>query len=202
METDKIRIGIDFDNTIACYDGVFYQAALEAKLIPAHVSHSKNAVRDYLRAQNQEDSWTRLQGVIYGTRMKLAKPFPGFIEFLEQCKKRNISTCIVSHKTQYPFIGPKYDLHHAARHWIETQEFSWIPPTYFELTLQEKLARIKTLDCTHFIDDLPEVLSEQNFPEDVEKVLFDPNNQHLEVSLQRMDSWKKLVLKLDEWLQN
>jgi FMN phosphatase YigB (HAD superfamily) len=201
QKSDKIRIGIDFDNTIACYDGVFYQAALEEKIIPSHLSHSKNAVRDYLRAQNQEDSWTRLQGMIYGSRMDLARPFPGFIDFLQACKERSISLYIVSHKTQYPFLGPKHDLHHAARHWIETQAFPWIPPAHFELTLQEKLARIKTLGCTHFIDDLPEVLSEPNFPVSVKKILFDPNNQYIESPFQQMDSWKKLTLKLDEWQQ-
>jgi hypothetical protein len=29
-----MRIGLDFDNTIACYDGVFHAAALERGLIP------------------------------------------------------------------------------------------------------------------------------------------------------------------------
>ncbi len=43
-----MRIGIDFDNTIACYDGVFHKAAIERGLIPDDLDSSKNAVRDYL----------------------------------------------------------------------------------------------------------------------------------------------------------
>ena len=42
-------VGIDFDNTIVCYDSLFYNIALEKGLIPSNISKSKNSVRDYLR---------------------------------------------------------------------------------------------------------------------------------------------------------
>ena len=38
-----MRIGIDFDNTIACYDGVFHQAALERGLIPPILPTTRTA---------------------------------------------------------------------------------------------------------------------------------------------------------------
>src|SRR6185437_11131914 len=43
--TAVMRIGIDFDNTIACYDGVFHAAALERGLIPKDLARDKNSVR-------------------------------------------------------------------------------------------------------------------------------------------------------------
>ncbi|HEY1414093.1 MAG TPA: hypothetical protein VGF36_18245, partial [Rhodopila sp.] len=73
-----MRIGIDFDNTIACYDGVFHQAALERGLIPPDLAHDKNSVRDHLNGSGRKNDFTELQGYVYGTRMELVSPYPGF----------------------------------------------------------------------------------------------------------------------------
>ena len=70
-------IGLDFDNTIVCYDDVFYTAALEKHLITSESPLSKTEVRDTLRAAGKEQDWIELQGYVYGPGMKLAKPFPG-----------------------------------------------------------------------------------------------------------------------------
>jgi len=61
-----MRIGIDFDNTIACYDGVFHAAALERGLIPADIGRDKNSVRDHLNGAGRNDDFTELQGYVYG----------------------------------------------------------------------------------------------------------------------------------------
>ena len=58
----RVHIGLDFDNTLIDYDGVFHQVALEKGLIDEHVPVSKTAVRDSLREREQEDDWTELQG--------------------------------------------------------------------------------------------------------------------------------------------
>ncbi len=172
---NPLRIGIDFDNTIACYDGVFYRAALEKSFIPREIPTSKGAVRDYLRSVGKEEVWTELQGYIYGARMDLAMPYPNFDRFLSLCHAKQIPTFIISHKTRFPFLGPRYDLQRAAKDWLQHQSFPWIPPAFFELTLQEKLQRISKQGCTVFIDDLPELLEENEFPSNVTKILFDPN---------------------------
>ena len=49
------RIGIDFDNTIVCYDDVFHEVAREQGLIPNDLPANKGAVRDHLRAIGRED---------------------------------------------------------------------------------------------------------------------------------------------------
>lgn len=188
-----MKIGIDFDNTIASYDGVFYQAALERGLIPESLDSSKKSVRDYLRSANQEDEWTKLQGYIYGDRMDLAKPYPGVDSFFKHCQLQRIETVIVSHKTKHPYLGFKYDLHAAAKGWLKTQPFA--PNSiFFELTLEEKLKRIDTLNCDYFIDDLPELLAEKTFPSHVKKILFDPTNQQGEMpKIIRVTSWEKVI---------
>ena len=180
-----MRIGVDFDNTIVCYDGVFHAAAVERGLIPTDLPVNKDSVRDYLRRWGREDDWTQLQGYVYGPRMREAEPFPGALEFLERCARVQVPVWIISHKTRYPCRGPEYDLHAAARDWLATHGLHdaatvALPPDHvcLELTKPDKLARIAAVGCTHFVDDLPEFLAEPAFPPGVRRLLFDPRGRH------------------------
>ena len=101
-----MRIGIDFDNTIVCYDEVFFEAALFQNLIPATLSRSKSAVRDYLRSIGKEDLWTHLQGEVYGNQMNLAHPFPGVADFLHECHQRQIPFLLLAIRRAIPISDP------------------------------------------------------------------------------------------------
>jgi len=174
-------IGIDFDNTLVCYDVLFHRIAREQNLIDDTIPVNKTAVRDYLRSIGREPAWTEMQGVVYGTRIIEAEPFPGAIDFLTQAGRRGWTLHIVSHKTRAPILGAALDLHAAARRWLET--YGVFGPTvalprenvWLELTKQEKLRRIETLGCQVFIDDLPEFLLDPAFPPQTRRFLFDPN---------------------------
>lgn len=166
------RIGIDFDNTIVCYDEVFSKISHERKLLPAGPV-TKGRLRDYLRQQDREDEWTALQGEVYGPAIVHAKAFPGALEFVARCRELGVSVAIISHKTLHPFLGPKHDLHAAARGWLKANGLAGVE-TFLELTKQDKLKRIAAFGCTHFIDDLPEFLGEASFPPGVERILFAP----------------------------
>lgn len=166
-------IGIDFDNTIACYDGVFHAAAVERVLIPADVATDKTSVRNHLRSVGREPDWTELQGYVYGARMDLVSPYPGVLDFVAQARAAGHAVAIVSHKTKHPFMGPAYNLHAAARGFLAAQGID--VPAHFELTLPEKIARIAALGCDAFVDDLPELLAEPSFPQATRAILFDPD---------------------------
>jgi hypothetical protein len=191
-------LGIDFDNTIVCYDRLFHRLALERGWIPGEVVADKSSVRDYLRAADREDDWTLLQGVAYGSRIDEAAPFGGVKEFLHRCRVERMPFCIVSHKTRHPYRGPRHDLHQAARGWLHTHQFLDNADVglsednvFLEETKQAKLARIAAVGCTHFIDDLPEFLLEAEFPPGVCRILFDPANRHADHSdLLRLTSWR------------
>ena len=190
-------IGVDFDNTIVCYDQVFHRVATELGLIPPEVGVSKGQVRDHLRQHGQEEAWIELQGSVYGAYMRYALPFPGALDFFSRSRGAGLAVHIISHRTRRPFRGPEYDLHHAAQRWLERYGFFDLGRTgltparvHFELTKQEKLARIAAEGCTHFIDDLPEFLKEPEFPASVERILFDPNGNYVsESDLYRAASW-------------
>ena len=190
-------IGVDFDNTIVCYDDVFVRLAVELGLVPPEVATSKTAIRDHLRAAGQEDRWTELQGTIYGPRMPDAPPFPGVLEFFQTCRAAGVPLAIVSHRTRFPYLGERHDLHAAARDWLANHGFHdpagiGLPTdrVFFEETKEAKLARIADVGCTHFIDDLPELLAHPLFPRDVRRILFDPHGEHaLIAEIDALSSW-------------
>jgi hypothetical protein len=180
-------IGVDFDNTIVCYDGVFDAAARERGVIESGPTRTKGQLRDELRAQDREDEWTELQGYVYGPGMELAHPFDGALEFLRAAVP---DVAIVSHRTRHPYAGPEYDLHAAARDWLRRQDVG-LPPEAVHLveTREEKFERIRHLRCTTFIDDLPEFLTDPEFPDGVERVLFDPHGAGAPDGVRSVGSW-------------
>lgn len=179
-----MRIGLDFDNTIVSYDSLFHKVALEQGVVPGNTPVNKVAVRDYLRAVDREAIWTEMQGYVYGTRMQEAEAYPGLYDALGALLSAGHELFIISHKTKHPFIGEKYDLHAAASGWIaENLQCAgrMLMPAenvFFELTKNEKIARIASLQCDLFVDDLPEILLAEQFPETTLKLLFDPENHH------------------------
>jgi hypothetical protein len=201
-----MRIGIDFDNTIACYDGVFHAAALERGLIPANLASDKNAVRDYLNGEGRADAFTELQGHVYGARMELASPYPGFAEFIATARKAGHDLFIVSHKTRHPILGPKHDLHAAARGFLVARGLVGAGATqidssrvFLELTKEAKVGRIAALGCDAFIDDLPEIFASPDFPS-ARGILFDPAHQFADLArqrhLDRRGSWTEIAAEL------
>jgi FMN phosphatase YigB (HAD superfamily) len=190
-------IGLDFDNTIVCYDRLFYRLAVERGLVPMSVAAAKPAIRDYLRAAGREDEWTELQGIAYGPRIVDADPFPGVLDFLTRCRRASVRVAIISHKTRRPYRGGDHDLHAAAHAFLTSHGFykrdeTGLAPerVYFEATLAAKLLRIRSLNCAAFVDDLLELLNEPAFPSGVRRVLFDPADTHSHESrFDRARSW-------------
>lgn len=188
-------IGVDFDNTIVCFDTIFHRAAVEKSLVPAGLPPSKTSIRDHLRREGREDAWTELQGYVYGVKIHEADPFPGVLEFFSRCRDLGIRTLVISHKTRHPFLGPRYDLHEAARKWLKDRDFAGLTPdrVFLETTKADKLGRIGSEGCDWFIDDLPEFLAESAFPPSAFPILFDPNNDHpAHTATRRAGSWAEI----------
>jgi len=195
-----MKIGIDFDNTIARYDSSFRRTALANQLISQEwTGKSKTELRDYLRTLPEgEQVWMKLQGQVYGKFMHQAEIMPGFVEFMLKCRLRGHKVFIISHKTEFGhFDVEQTSLRVEAMKWMESKRF--FDPDFFEMekedvyfadTREEKVAKIAELECDCFIDDLPEVFAEKTFPESVEKVLY---------GKYRPDETMKSVIPLSSW---
>ena len=196
--TSRLRIGIDFDNTIINYDDVFRAAAAAGGLIAPGFSGNKQAVRDAIRLlPDGELAWQRLQGRVYGKGIGGAAMVPGVETFLRRCRAEGATVVVVSHKTEYGHFDPdRVNLRKAALDWMTGQGLLGgdhgiaLADVYFESTRAEKLKRIAALSPTHFIDDLEEVLTDSDFPPNVERILFADRAQPAPPSYIRCSTWR------------
>lgn len=191
-----VLLGLDFDNTLVRYDKLFHQVALEKGLIDECIPKNKTKIRNHLRERGEEDVFTMLQGEIYGKRILEAEPAKGMFDALKEVKRQGIPMIIISHKTRTPYKGPAYDLRGAAMNWLEKQRFfapkglNWSrDQVIFEETKESKIKRIIKEECSHYIDDLQEILKE--LPETIKKILYTPGDYD--------EEQKSNIFKLRDW---
>ena len=176
-----MRVGIDIDNTIICYDGVF---ATVARMLGHDIDagSSKAETKDWFHSREMYDEFTELQGLIYGTYLGHASLYDGFKTFLNQANRIGCTVFIVSHKTRYPLIGDKVDLHEAASIFLSEQGIiksgssGFVPSDqlFYETSLDDKIEKISDLQLDYFIDDLSDVIDHDNFPESTHAIHFVP----------------------------
>lgn len=194
-------IGIDFDNTVICYDGVFHRLAVESGLVPAEPPLRQKEVRAAARQSPDGDlAWQRLQGAAYGPRIGEAEPAPGVQAFLAGCHRAGLPVHVISHKTRLAGQDPTgTDLRAAARGWLEARGFfapgAGLAPERFHCgaTRAEKVALIRDLGCTHFIDDLVETFLEPGFPAGVTAILYAPGGGAAPAGVRMARAWSDLA---------
>jgi hypothetical protein len=176
-----MKIGIDLDNTLICYDQAFLRVGQDEGLLPASFAGNKAAVKRALLAERPDGYlWEKLQGLVYGRRIDAASLFDGVTRFLELCRDRADLVAVVSHKTERAHHDPQLtDLRAAAVRWMEGHRFFESTGLglergniYFEGTRDEKVRRIAALGCELFVDDLAEVLAHAEMPPACRKILF------------------------------
>lgn len=195
-------IGIDLDNTLVCYDELFHSAAHQEGLIELSSPKNKEIIRNTIRLLPQgESKWTRLQAIVYGPRMSAATEFEGSEDFLRHCTALGTRAVIVSHKTHFATLdGKRVDLRESAIAWMRAQKFfdsdgCGLSPddVFFESARAGKIERIRSLRCTHFIDDLAEVFAESSFPRDIAKLLFAPHGANTSrQDIEVFKTWREL----------
>lgn len=197
-----MRVGLDFDNTIAGYDELFATLCVEEGYFDSAPSGGKTAIRDALRRRpDGEAEWRRLQALAYGPRMSEAQMFDGVATFLKFCRYEKLSVSIVSHKTRHPACPEiETDLRESALAWMTEQGFFsdcgfGLSPkdVYFEDSRADKVARIAKLDCSVFVDDLEEVFNEAQFPPVPQRILFAPQGTTTDLPLTVCRNWSEIA---------
>ena len=202
-------LGLDFDNTLVRYDKLFHQLAIEKDLIDKSLPANKTAIRNYLRSQGRDEDFTLLQGEVYGLRILEAEPAPGMLQALRELHHHGVQMVLISHKTRTPYKGPAYDLRGAAINWLEKHgffdynSFSWRKDqVYFEETKSDKLKRIISSSCSHYIDDLVEVLRDLPDKSSIKRIMYSPNEIPSDVEVANnitiMKDWNLLTQLVPE----
>ena len=172
-----ITIGIDFDNTIITYDEIFYDLALEKKLITDKVKKRKSDIREEIIKKFGEDAFTLLQSDVYGKEILKAKIAKNAFETIKYFQDKGCKVLIISHKTKYPYKGPKYNLRDMALKWMKEKRFFDANglnmrkiQVIFNETKEEKIKTIKSQGCDIFIDDLKSIV--ECVKDSVDAILF------------------------------
>ena len=174
-----MRVGLDFDNTIARYDQAFAAAAVRRGWVDESRTQSKARVKAaVLSLEDGERRWMALQGEVYGRGIHEAQPFDGVGEFLRACRSDGtFEIFVVSHKTQFGhFDEQQVDLRQAAWSWMDRrglfEEGIDRGNVFFEESRQDKVRRLAHLRCTIVVDDLLEVLTHPELPTDLHRWWF------------------------------
>ncbi|WP_394191952.1 HAD family hydrolase [Pseudoalteromonas atlantica] len=191
-------IGIDFDNTIADYTGVFHHVGVKLGWLPKEVGQTKEDVKAYFINTGNEPKWTELQGIVYGKEINRARPYEGCLDALRQLKTKGHELVLISHKTRHPIVGEKVNFHEAATNWLKSHRFAGSidsPFSEFDLNFNEtkkaKLLCIARLNCDLFIDDLESIFCHELFPVHCRKVLFNINSNYK--SLTQITKWSDIL---------
>ena len=197
-----LRIGLDFDNTIANYD----QAFPEVARILGYETNNFNATlnkRDLklklLKQPDGDTAWQKVQGLVYGKFIDLASLYPGVYEFVLRALASGHEIFIVSHKTELGhFDESRTPLRQAATTWLINQKLVGdsdskikLQNIYYAETRDEKINKIVELQLDVFIDDLDEVLSDRSFPKRTRKILFGSGATTSQEIL-AMQSWREV----------
>ena len=197
-----LRIGLDFDNTIANYD----QAFPEVARILGYETNNLNATlnkRDLklklLKQPDGDTAWQKVQGLVYGKFIDLASLYPGVYEFVLRALASGHEIFIVSHKTELGhFDESRTPLRQAATTWLTNQKLVGdsdskikLQNIYYAETRDEKINKIVELQLDVFIDDLDEVLSDRSFPKRTRKILFGSGATTSQEIL-AMQSWREV----------
>jgi len=200
-----MKIGLDFDNTIICYDQLFYELAIKNGYVFPNANLGKQFIRDALRLlPDGEIAWQRLQAEVYGPKIAGGILKDGLKNFLKEGVLRGVTFYIVSHKSRFAAQDKdcRDDLIIAALKWLVDKRIVGvgcpvdIEHVYFLPTLLDKVKKIQTLGCNFFVDDLLDTFEVTDFPSTTCPILFDPHflaNRDIHFTL--CHSWQDIKKK-------
>ena len=197
-----LRIGLDFDNTIANYDQAFPEVArilgYETNDLTATLN-KRDLKLKLLKLPDGDTAWQKVQVLVYGKFIDLASLYPGVYEFVLRALASGHKIFIVSHKTELGhFDESRTQLRQAATTWLINQKLVGdsdskikLQNIYYAETRDEKINKIVELQLDVFIDDLDEVLSDRSFPKRTRKILFGSGATTSQEIL-AMQSWREV----------
>lgn len=172
-------IGIDFDNTLVCYNQPIRLKLQELGLDEKSDHSPKNELKQHLIEGGGNLAWTLFQGELYGREIEKAQPAEGATQAINTLLHSGYDVRIISHRSLFSALGPAYPLHQAAIRFLETRILPEIEPALrdrlsyrFCPSLEKKISEIRDANCHAFIDDLSSVLTHPNFPKNTHRIHY------------------------------
>ena len=185
-----------------CYDKLFHKIAKNKGLISEGIGKTKQ-MSESPKGKKSRQRVYAASGQVYGKYIWMQSPH--HYQQKHSADLKRIRMAIVSHKTRTPYEGPPYDLHKAAWEWLKKNNFLSKDglnisesDVYFEETKEKKINRIKAIKCTHYIDDLKEIL--ELLPDTMERIHYNrAGHDHEGAGIKVINNWE--IKKLEKLLR-
>jgi hypothetical protein len=185
-------IGFDLDNTVFDYSPALDKLKTDRSELNNIVQSSKEGLKNAVISNLGEDYWTELQGYLYTEYVKYVYVDPKFIELLKLVRLKGWRSTIISHKTIFPFIGPRSNMRESALATLKSFKIDSLlsDGIHFFSTKNEKISYINRIQPDFFIDDLPEVLLALS--RGIHCILFSSNKPNPGEMLTCASSWEEV----------
>ena len=187
----KLKIGIDFDNTLVNHDKSFYEKLKKKIKISKKKFKNKDDIKNFIIKNFNNKIWTEIQGEVYSC-LDYSTPNPYSHKVLEKIREKH-NLFLISHKTTYPVIGKKIDLHKISKKWLKEHGFAYVKNPifkreniFFETNIHKKISRIRKIKCDIYIDDLHKIL--KLLPNYIKKIHFTKNK--INTNYKSISNWK------------
>ena len=190
-------IAFDLDNTILDYGTSLHQLRLDRAELNKISAYTKADFKLRVIAEFGEDYWTELQGFLYTEYVVYSRIDPEFVELLNYLKANQWQTSIISHKTEFPYMGPKLNMRDCALKRLEVAgvEKLLTDGVHFFSTKEEKITHINLVKPNIYIDDLEEILD--LLSNEITRLLFSSANPESTSKYNPVYDWRSLYKYLE-----
>ena len=190
-------IAFDLDNTILDYGTSLHQLKLDRAELNKISAFTKADFKLRVIAEFGEDYWTELQGFLYTEYVVYSRIDPEFVELLNYLKANQWQTSIISHKTEFPYMGPKLNMRDCALKRLEVAgvEKLLTDGVHFFSTKKEKITHINLVKPNIYIDDLEEILD--LLSNEITRLLFSSANPVSTSKYNPVYDWRSLYKYLE-----
>lgn len=185
-------IAFDLDNTILDYETSLHQLKLDRVELQEISANNKVDFKLRVIAEFGKDYWTELQGFLYTEYVAYSRIDPKFIELLNYLESHQWQTSIISHKTEFPYMGPKLNLRDCSRDRLQAAGIEKLltDGVHFFDTKKEKVEFINLIKPNIYIDDLVEILD--LLSNDITRLLFNSTNTERNSNYDLISDWRSV----------
>ena len=190
-------IAFDLDNTILDYGTSLHQLKLDRAELSKISAYTKADFKLGVIAEFGEDYWTELQGFLYTEYVVYSRIDPEFVELLSYLKANQWQTSIISHKTEFPYMGPELNMRDCALKRLEVAGIEKLltDGIHFFGTKKEKINHINLVKPNIYIDDLEEILD--LLSDEIRRLLFSSANPESTSKYDPVYDWRSVYKYLE-----
>ena len=106
MCSNPLIIGIDFDNTLVCYNKSIFHISKKIFAVSDELN-TKSKIKEYITDSYGNLAWTKFQGELYGPGMQFAEPYENAVKTLSDLSSSGIKPINIKSQNKIPLCRAK-----------------------------------------------------------------------------------------------